>query len=380
MIMDEGKSIKNKLIVAMIIFLLIIIAASVLLYFISKKQSSLEGADSSVRLSAQSGFSCEFAEAQKFYPFGDGVLKVTNDRVAYLTLSGNEAYSYSVSYTNPFCVFGKDQVLVGDLDGYAFSMYDLEHQIYAKSTADKVKGATVSDDGFASVILDSEDAYGQILIATPEGDYVSNKWISRDSGYPVSVKFNNDSSVLAITTLNTNGAVLEPFVKLLSISKDNNKYVASDYAIFSTDKNDILSSIVYCGDRFLIFGSDSAYTVVGDSFSALNVSYASINYVFGVDDNLFIIYSDGVGQVNKLAVIDSKNNIVYDSLLGTAVNAFNVVKDKCVISVDRRVFVFGSNGDVISDISVDEDILRVGFVGNDKITVVSTSGVHTYTY
>ena len=259
--------------------------------------------------------------------------------------------------------------MVGDLDGYAFSMYDIEHQIYAKSTTDKVKGATVSKDGFASVILDSEDAYGQIRI-----------WISRDSGYPVSVKFNDDSTILAITTLNTNGAVLEPFVKLLSISKENNKYVAADYAVFSTDKNDILSSIVYCGDRFLIFGSDSAYTVVGDSFSALNVSYASINYVFGVDDNLFIIYSDGVGQVNKLAVIDSKNNIVYDSLLGTTVNAFNVVKDKCVISVDRRVFVFGSNGDVISDISVDEDILRVGFVGNDKITVVSTSGVHTYTY
>ena len=102
--MDEGKTIKKKLLFAMIIFFILVVASSVLLYFVSKKQTSLEGADSSVRLSAQSGFACEFAEAQKFYPFCDGVLKVTGDRVAYLTLSGNEAYGYSVKYTNPLLV------------------------------------------------------------------------------------------------------------------------------------------------------------------------------------------------------------------------------------------------------------------------------------
>ena len=127
----------------MAIFFILVIASSVLLYFVSRKQSSLEGADSSVRLSAQSGFQCEFAEAQKFYPFGDGVLKVTNDRIAYLTLSGNEAYSFGVSYTNPFCVFGKDRALVCDLDGYAFSVCDKEGLIYSKSTGSITLGITI---------------------------------------------------------------------------------------------------------------------------------------------------------------------------------------------------------------------------------------------
>jgi len=378
--MDEGKSIRNKLLIAMAIFFILVIASSVLLYFVSRKQSSLEGADSSVRLSAQSGFQCEFAEAQKFYPFGDGVLKVTNDRIAYLTLSGNEAYSFGVSYTNPFCVFGKDRALVGDLDGYAFAVCDKEGLIYSKSTSDKVKGATVSSDGFVSVILDCEDAYGQILIADPDGNYVSNKWVSRDSGYPVTVRFNDDSSELLIVTLNTNGAVIKPYIKLLSIQKEDNKYSAVDRAVYPIEKDDILSSAVYCGGRFLVFGSDSAYVASDEKISSLSVSYPSINYVFGVSDKLFLIYSEGVGQVNKLAVIDSENNIVYDSVLGTTVNAFNTDKDKCVLSVDRRVFVFSSKGDVLSDISVDEDVLRVGFVGSDKVIVVSTSGVHTYTY
>ena len=40
----------------------------------------------------------------------------------------------------------------------------------------------------------------------------------------------------------------------------------------------------------------------------------------------------------------------------------------------------GADGKFVSDISVDEDVLRVGFLGNDKVVVVSTSGVHTYVY
>ena len=378
--MDDGKTIKKKLLIAMSVFIVIVIGSLILLFFVSKKQSSLEGADSSVRLSAQSGFSCEFAEAQKLYPFRDGVLKVTTDRVAYLTSSGNEAYSVNVNYANPFCIFGGDYALVGDLDGYAFSVYDADGQIYSKSTSDKVKGAALSNDCYAAVILDSEDAYGQVILCEPDGTLFSNKWLSQDSGYPVSLCFNSDTTVLAITTVNTNGAILKPYIKLLNIKEDQGKMVAADYAIFSSEKDDMLSTILYCGDRFLVFGSDSAYVVTGEAISALNVQYGSINYCYNVEDNLFLIYSVGVGQVNKIAVIDSGNNIVYDSVLGSVVNAFNTYKDKCVISVDRRIFVIDSDGNVISDISVDEDVLKVGFIGNDKVIVVSTGGVHTYTY
>jgi hypothetical protein len=50
------------------------------------------------------------------------------------------------------------------------------------------------------------------------------------------------------------------------------------------------------------------------------------------------------------------------------------------LSVDDRILVFNSNGDVVSDISVDEDIIRIGFTGNNRLVVVSTGGVHTVDY
>ncbi|MCQ2466199.1 MAG: DUF5711 family protein [Clostridia bacterium] len=377
--MDEGKKIKNKLIAALCVFVVLLIAGVVVLVLVSKKQTALEGADSYVRLSNQSGFDCEFAEAQKLYPFSDGVLKVTSDRIAYLTISGNEAFSYQVKYSNPFCVVKGSYALVGDLDGYSFSVYNKDGQIYNKSTNDKIKAGTISNDCFVSLILDSSDAYGQVNIVAPDGSFVAN-WVSHDSGYPIASEFNYDSSKLAITSVNTNCAVVEPFVKVLEIKLDKNKYTAADYAVFSIDAGNIVSSIIYSDSRFLAFSTNAAYAINDKELSSLNLDLGSYNYVFDVNGNLFLIYADGVGQVNKLSVIDSGNKIIYDSILGNNINAFSTGKDKCVISVDRRIFVFDSNGSIIKDISVDEEVIRVGFIGNDKIVVVSTSGVHTYNY
>lgn len=377
--MDEGRDIKKKLTIAMVVFVVILIASFVLLYFVSKKQSALEGADSSVRLSAQSGFSCEFAEAQKLYPFCDGVIKIANDRVAYLTSSGSEVYSYPVNYMNPVCYIRNGYCIVADIDGYSFSVYDAKNQIFIKSTDEKIKACYLSDQCFSAVILDSKDAYGEVMLCDPNGAFIA-ECISNDSGFPVSCVFNDDSSMIAITTVNTNGAVVKPYIKLLKIEYDRKRYTADDHAVYSIEDSEILSSICFSKDRFVTFSSDSAYLVGDKDVAKLELGFGSFNCCFTVGDNLFIIYSDGVGRVNKLAVIDSGNNIVYDSLLGSTVNAYGTDGDRAVISVDRRIFVFGSDGNVVSDISVDEDVLKVGFIGSDKIIVVSTSGVHTYNY
>jgi hypothetical protein len=50
------------------------------------------------------------------------------------------------------------------------------------------------------------------------------------------------------------------------------------------------------------------------------------------------------------------------------------------LSIDRRIYIFSKDGGIVSDISVDEDVLRIGFMGSNKLVVVSTGGVHTIDY
>ena len=71
---------------------------------------------------------------------------------------------------------------------------------------------------------------------------------------------------------------------------------------------------------------------------------------------------------------------IYDSVVGNDVKAIAYNNSLYALSIDNRIFVFDTEGNIISDISVDEEVLRLGFIGNNKLVVVSTSGVHTIDY
>lgn len=373
------KNIDKKLVTIIIAFAIVIVISVVLLILVSRKQAALQGADQVIRLSAQGGFTCEYAEAQKLYIYSDGVLKVTTDRIAYLTSSGNEVFSTSVSYNNPRCMIKNERAVVIDVDGYGVTVLDNEKVIYSKPTSGKVKAAYLSDNGMCALVTDAQDAYGQIIIFDADGNQIS-QWTSYNSGYPISVGFNKDDSSFAVTTVNTSGAVYQPYVRVFNIGEVNGFTTTSDYAIYTIDEPDVFGNVMYVGESLFTFSANKVYMLNNEKLVALDKEFGAIVHVTLVGDKLFIVYADGVDQLNKLAVIDSSATLIYDSEVGSEVNAVAEADGLYALSIDKRIYVFNDSGSVISDISVDEDILRIGFIGNGKLAVVSTGGVHTIDY
>lgn len=377
----EGKysNIDKKLRYTIIGFVVLLIIAIVLLVLVSKSEEDSRGAERYIRLSGQSGFSCEYAEAQKLYAFGEGVLKVTKERVAYLTLSGNEVFSASVSYSNPQCYINNGNCVVFDSDGYGFIVMNTDRVIYEKPTENKIQSAILSDSGLCAVITDSPDAYGEVILYNSEGGQIS-RWSSYNSGYPICGAFSEDEQFFALTTLNTTGAVYKPYVRVFSINYDNTNISAADYAVYTIDETEVLSYTAYIGNRLFAFCSDCIYTINNDALVPLNAEFGSINYVRIEDDVIFVVYADGVNQLNKLMILNANGEAIYDSEVGSDVNAIASSADMYALSIDDRIIVFSSNGTVVSDISVDEDIIRIGFTDNNRLVVVSTGGVHTVDY
>ena len=375
----SNSTIYKSLTITVMLFVVLLVISIVLLFLVINREDALKGADRAIRLSAQGGFDCEYAEAQKLFPFEEGVLKVLNDRVAYLTLSGNEVYSNTVNYQNPICSVNNDHAIVCDMDGYTFSMYTQDHQVFVLSTTEKIKAVSIASDGKCAIICDSEDAFGQVTIYDENGVFIAS-WISYDSGYPLAAVFNSDSSKVMVSAVNTDGATYESYIKVFSIVYEGSKYTASDYSMYIIPEDTIVSALCYCGEAMYAFSSSSIYTLSGESFAPLTLDIGSVNYEAVVGDNLFIIYSDGVDQMNKLAILDSSNQIVYNSPVGSVVNAYCYNDSYFALSIDRRIYVFDATGKVVADISVDEDVLRLGYIENDRLVVVSTGGVHSITY
>ena len=368
-------AIRKALTIAVMIFSLLLIISIALIFVVSKKIESLAGADAQIKLSAQGGFSCEYSEAQKLYPYGDGCIKVTSERIAYLNLTGNEIFSQIVSYQNPQCVIFGDTVAVFDRDGYGFTVLDKDGVWYTKPMSNPIKSVQMSDDGFMAVITGGEDSYGDVTLYDRTGNQLA-VWTSYNSGFPICCAFNSDSSLLAVSTINTSGAVIVPYIRVFSIYRNDKGYEVFDNAVYTTDDNVIFASLCYVGEKLCCFTSNSLYEVKNNNLARMDYDFSAISYVKNINGNLFVTYSDGISQLNKLAIIDGNNTVLYKSDIGSEVNAVCTNGDLYAISVDKRIFIYRGST-LTDDISVDEDILRMGFISGDKLCVVSSGGVHT---
>lgn len=369
-------TIRKGLTIAVTIFGALLIVSIVMIFVVSKKIDSMTGADAQIKLSAQGGFTCEYSEAQKLFPFGDGVVKVTSDRIAYLTLSGTEVFSQTVSYQNPQCVTFGNYVAVFDRDGYNFTVLDQYGIWYSKPTSNPVKSVQMSPDGFIAVICGSDESYGEVGLYDKEGNELA-VWTSYNSGFPICCAFNANSSLLAVSTINTSGAVIVPYVRVFAINKTDKGYEVTDHAVYTTDDNVIFASICYVGDKLCCFTSNALYEVRDNTLSQMNFDFSAIGYVKKVGNNLFITYADGISQLNKLAVITQNDSVLYNYSIGSNIVCVAQTEKLYAISVDRRVFIYNTSGVITADYSVDEDIIRMNFISGDKLCVVSTGGVHT---
>lgn len=365
--------------VAVAVFAFLLIGSLILIFLVSGRIDSMKGADSQIKLAAQGGFNCEYSEAQKLYPYGEGVIKVTNDRIAYLTLSGTEIYTVPVSYSNPQCLLYGDYVVVFDLNGYSFTMMTREKALYTTPTKNQIKSLTMSKKGYVAIITGSDESNGDVILYDEAGK-AQYQWSSYNSGFPVCCAFDAESTRLAVSTVNTGGAVIVPYVRVFSISKSNSGSLEmADSAMYTIDGNIMFMSMFYIGDKLYCFTGNSMFEVNDGKLTQDNYDFSAIGYVNLVDGKMFITYSDGVSQLNKLAILNGTEHVIYNSEIGTKINSVAVSGKLYAISVDRRIFVFDSMGSIINDFSVDEDVIRVNFIAGNKLCVVSASGVHTIT-
>lgn len=378
---DSGRSIsqdsiRKGLTIAITIFAALLIISIVMIFVVSKKIDSMAGADAQIKLSAQGGFSCEYSEAQKLYPYGDGVIKVTSERIAYLNLSGSEIFSQTISYQNPQCVIIGDYVAVFDRDGYSFTVLDKDGVWFSKPTANPIKAVQMSESGFTAVICGSDESFGDVGLYDKNGNELA-VWTSYNSGFPICCAFNEDSSLLAVSTINTSGAVIVPYIRVFAITHTDKGYEVTDHAVYTTEDNVIFASVCYVGNKLCCYTANALYEVKEDTLSQMNYDFSAIGFVKNVNNNLFITYSDGVSQLNKLAVINANDEIIYNSPIGSNIICVAQNDNYYAISVDRRVFIYNTSGIITEDFSVDEEIIRMNFISGNKLCVVSTGGVHT---
>ncbi len=368
---------RRSLLPYLIFFLLLLIASSVVLaYLIRNHLKASEGIESVTLLSSKSGFTCDYSETQKIYPFADGVLKVTASRVSYLSVSGKEIYGQDVEMDNPFCVVSDGYAIVADTGGYFCALFNESGLVYQQQMTGAINFATVSTDGVVALIIERADTKGSVYLLSASGEFLA-QWYSVESGYPVSASFSPNHELLNIALADTDGSVMQSRLKQLLLPDETHSGI-SEYSLYSPTVSALLPSISYIGNDITVLAGISDVLCLKDGqITTLSPTYTNIYSVLSTDSGVAVFYSDGVSQEIKMEIVDSSMTRGESTVIGnrfvTAAQGYEMIAVCC----DQSIMIIDADtNERLKTITVDDEVLRMGFLDKNSIVVVSENGVH----
>lgn len=366
---------KNKVGLISLVLLAIILMVSSIILVIRFPDEDLwsNQTESDINNPVQSGFLCDAIEAQKLYPLGNGLVKISRDRVSYLDLKGNEVFGEVVSMESPFCKTSLNKALVGDTNGLQYLVLDTEKIIYKSTAKGTVDYGSINEDGYVALVMDEPGVKGVTSIFKPDGTGLFS-WQSAESGYILSTQINADSNLVDVTLVNTDGVRAQPMLKRFGINGEaKGQFIPQINELLPTLIYDVDQDPVNCGSSDII------------SFNGTNEKYHLVfSKIYTVASSKYGILVVGKKQANDIPMLYL---IKRD---GTMSNGISLSEEVTSIAVKDSLAAVGSGNNVIC-ISIDKmkeksrtpvsaSPIRIGFNSlSNQVIVVAKDGVTTFT-
>ena len=148
---------------------------------------------------------------QSFTLYRNGLAVAGNHSVTIFTAAGRQTVSKTVSYQHPVAVGTGKYLLVYELGGVKYSLYNSYTQVYAGETAYPISGAAVSDSGMYALISSSVQYVSEVYLYNDNFTLI-NRYAR--SGYVTDVAINEKGTLLALLTSDTHDGVFSTEVAL----------------------------------------------------------------------------------------------------------------------------------------------------------------------
>lgn len=380
---NKGKPRSRRSLLPLLIFfiLLLMTASGVLTFLVRNHLNAAVGSETQTRLSSQNGFDCEYSEAQKLYPFAEGVLKVTATRVSYLSMSGTEIFGCDIQMDNPFCVIRGKYALVADSGGFFCALFDADGTVYEKQMTGAISFGALSGDGIAGLIIEQAETKGSVYLLDAAGNFLA-QWNSVESGYPIAVSFSPGQNIANIALVDTDGSTMQPQLKQIALSSSEEGKDPEVLGLYKPDSTSILSDISYIGDNMTVLaGISEVYGFSGGETKSLSPKFGQILSAFTAGNRSAVIYTDGVGQEVHLECIGQDFKRTNSIALGNTFIDADVLDGKIAAAADDKIMLIDAGTmEIEKTITVDQQVVRIGFRNKDTVVVVTAGSVRELTW
>lgn len=146
------------------------------------------------------------SEEQAFTLYRNGLAVVGNNSVTVFTETGRQTVSESLSYKNPMADGSGKYLLVYEMGGTQYSLYNSFKRLYSGKTEYPIQKAVVSESGMYAIVSASKD-YPSVVSLYNSHFSLINRYNKK--GYVMDLDINAKGTQIAILTTASNGGIYD---------------------------------------------------------------------------------------------------------------------------------------------------------------------------
>lgn len=271
------------------------------------------------------------SDEQSFTLYRKGLAVAGNDSLVLFTAAGRQTLSQSLQYRKPVAVGAGKYLLVYEMGGTQYSLYNSYTRLYTGKSDYPIFGATVSDAGSYALISRSEQ-YNSVVSLYSDNFALINRY--NRNGYVMSAALNEKGTRLAILTSDLSDG------------------------LFST-------SLTLHAPRE---GGDGVTVPIGDA--------VGLSCTFGASGGVSVLCTDGLTFVGEDGNVQNTYSFAGNTIVCAELcrDGASVVLRNTPISQNNQIILFDKNGEMMYNKEVHETVTQITRNGN-SVFWLSSDGI-----
>lgn len=245
------------------------------------------------------------AEEQSFALYRHGLAVAGNYSVSVFTATGRQTLSTQLQYRHPVAVGAGKYLLVYELGGEQYSIYNSYTQLYTGKSDKPITGAAVSDAGLYAIVSSSE-SYSSVVSLYSEHFSMLNRY--NKNGYVMDVSINEKGTLLSILTSQSKGGMFSTELMVCEPKKGEalvQREVASSLGLSCTFTDGGIS--VLCSDEMLLLSTQ------GERLASYSLPAGSLTGVAHSADGLVLyLRATSLSEESRLVAFDGNGRLLYN--------------------------------------------------------------------
>ncbi len=304
-------------------------------------------------------------EDLKFDYFRDGVAMVNGDTLTYYDPSGIPLIDEKINYRDPVIVGGDKYMLVYDLGGESYSIFNQLTKIIERDAEGRIVACDIATEGAAVIVTRSHET--KYVATLYNAAFKKSMSIYKDN-YVTDAAISPDGKRIVITSAIPSGTDFSCEIDICAAGQSESVRVMTYEHTMPFDIHAMHGGFALLCDRGIYYYDYDGKSLGSYTFDGMSLMYADIN-----EDSAVIVGSiNAIGNDSRVIVLDGSGNLVCDRNVSERITAVYASRDMkaaaAYIKTSSKLLAFGTDGDdVILASDSDGEIVSVVAVEDGAI-------------